>query len=138
MGLRESKERVRRAVLSTELQESASGFLSRGQLLKLKVRAMRSGIWFKALPRIDRVLVDLTIQVVENVRGICLARGILSVVRKVEELLESKLARVQREFGFSLACMLSMLAQKWGNASARGWIGDLGFARYLAVMKLNG
>jgi hypothetical protein len=38
-----------------------SGFLEKAQLLKLKLKAMRSGVWFRALSRIDRVLVDLTI-----------------------------------------------------------------------------
>lgn len=112
--------------------------MGREQLLKLKLKAMRAGVWFRALPRIDRVLVDLTIKVAQCIRSPSLASSILSVARKVEDLLESRFARAVREIGFSLTCRLSLLAQKWGNKAARSWAGDEGFARYLAVMKLNG
>jgi hypothetical protein len=115
-----------------------SKLLGKEQLLKLKLRAMRAGVWFRALPRIDRVLVDLTIRVAQCIRSPSLASRILSVARKVEDLLESRFARAVREFGFSLTCRLSLLAQKWGNKAARSWAGDEGFATYLAVMRLNG
>lgn len=113
-------------------------FMGREQLLKLKLKAMRAGVWFRALPRIDRVLIDLTIKVAQSVRSPLLANCVLSVTRKLEELFESKFARAVREIGFSLSCRLSLLAQKWGNKSAKTWVSDVGFARYLAVMKLNG
>jgi hypothetical protein len=48
--------------------------------------------WFRALPRIDRVLVDLTIRVAGAVRSTTL-KNILTVVRKLEGLLENKLPR---------------------------------------------
>jgi hypothetical protein len=35
-------------------------FLDKKLLVNLKTKAMRSGVWFKALQRIDRVLFDLT------------------------------------------------------------------------------
>ena len=116
----------------------ASKFMGKEQLLKLKLKAIRAGVWFRALPRIDRVLVDLTIRVAQCVRSPALASSIMSVARKVEELLESRFARAVREIGFSLTCKVSLLAQKWGNSAAWAWAGDEGFARYLAVMRLNG
>jgi hypothetical protein len=42
-----------------------------------------------------------------------------------------------REIGFKLTYRLSSIAQKLGNKTARMWAGDLDFARYLTVMKLN-
>ena len=51
------------------MQDGSSSFLNRTQLMKLRLKAMRAGVWFKALPRIDRVLVDLTIKVAENIRS---------------------------------------------------------------------
>jgi hypothetical protein len=119
-------------------QKRNSSFLDKSQLLKLKTKAMRSGVWFKALNRIDRVLVDLTIKVAGNVRSITLAKGILTVTRKLQELLESELTRTIRNIGFPSAHKLSMFAQKWGNVKAREWESDKGFIRYLAVMKLCG
>jgi hypothetical protein len=118
--------------------EAASKFIGKEQLQKLRLKAVRAGVWFKALPRIDRVLVDLTIKVAQTIRSPYLASNILSVARKLEGLLESKFARAIRKVGFPLASKLGKLARKWGNKGAWAWAGDESFARYLAVMKLNG
>jgi hypothetical protein len=124
--------------VSTNAQQNSTfSFLDKTQLIELKRRAMRAGVWFRALPRIDRVLVDLTIKVARCVRSRILANRILSITGKLEVLLESGLARAIRDFGFPLACKLSLLAQKWGNESAQEWAKDAGFARFLAIMKLN-
>jgi hypothetical protein len=114
-----------------------SGFLEKAQLMKLKLKAMRAGVWFRALPRIDRVLVDLTIRVAGTVRSLTLAKNILTVVRKLECLLENKLLRAVRETGLPIARRLSLFAQKWGNAAAKDWLSDGGFARYWAAISLN-
>jgi hypothetical protein len=43
------------------VHDARSGFLEKSQLQKLRLRAMRAGVWFWSLPKIDRVVVDLTI-----------------------------------------------------------------------------
>jgi hypothetical protein len=118
-------------------QDCASGFLDKTRLIRLQLKAMRSGVWFGALRRIDRALVDLTIMVNTNVRSHTLASCILTVVGKLEEALEGKIVRAIREIGFKLACKLSFFAQQWGHEGAWKWANDAGFARYLAVMKIN-
>lgn len=120
------------------LQNGTFSLLDKTQLIKLKLKAMRAGVWFRALRRIDRVLVDLTIKVARCIRSSILANCILSITGKLEALLESKLARAIRNIGFPLACKLSLLAQKWGNEGAQEWAKDAGFAQYLAIIKLNG
>jgi hypothetical protein len=114
-----------------------SGFLGKAQLLKLKLKAVRAGVWFKVLPRIDRVLVDLTIKVAGTVRSFTLAESILAVFRKLESVLESRFLRAVREVGFPVARRLGLIAQEWGNADAGNWGYDVGFAKYLAAMSLN-
>jgi hypothetical protein len=114
-----------------------SGFLKKAELLKMKMKAMRAGVWFKALPRIDRVLVDLTIRVAGTVRSFTLAEKILTVARKLECLLENKLQRAAREVGLPIARKLSLFAQEWGNVEAKSWVSDGCFARYWAAMSLN-
>jgi hypothetical protein len=124
-------------MLGTALREGASNFLNKKQLVKLRLKAMRAGVWFRALPRIDRVLLDLTIKVVSNVRSVTLAKNIFVVVRKLEEFLENSLLRAWREVGFPLALRLSVVAQKWGNTSAESWASDLSFVNFLAAMYIN-
>ena len=113
-------------------------FLGKAQLVKMRLKAMRAGVWYRALPRIDRVLIDLTIKVADSVRSVSLAKCVLSVTRKLEGLLESKLERSVREIGLPLAAKLGLLAQGWGNLASAGWARDAGFARFLAVMHFNG
>src|SRR4030042_1067057 len=119
------------------MQDDASSFLNKAQLMKLRLKAMRAGVWFRALPRIDRVLVDLTIRVASNIRSVTLAKCILAVTRKLEGFLESSLLRAFREVGLPLAQKLSLVAQKWGNNSAENWASDLSFMNFLAVMHIN-
>jgi hypothetical protein len=121
----------------TAIQKNASNFLNREQLIKLRLKAIRAGVWFRALPRIDRVLVDLTIKVASTVRSVTLAKNILAVVGKLEGLLESRLSIALRKVGFPLAQKLSALAQSWGNTSAKSWPSDLSFVNYLAVIHIN-
>jgi hypothetical protein len=120
------------------LRENTFGLLDKRQLVKLRLKAVRAGVWFRALPRIDRVLVDLTIKVASKIRSATLAKNLLAVIRKLEELLASKLEQTITKIGFPIAYKLSLLAQKWGNANAKEWAKDVNFARYLAVMDLNG
>ena len=133
MSLREFK-----LSLPKNLCESRFSFLGKAQLVKMRLKAMRAGVWYRALPRIDRVLIDLTIKVADSVRSVSLAKCVLSVTRKLEGLLESKLERSVREIGLPLAAKLGLLAQGWGNLASAGWARDAGFARFLAVMHFNG
>jgi len=99
---------------------------------------MRAGVWFRRLPQIDRVLVDLTIKLTETVRSIMLAKSLLSIVKKLEGLLESRFTRKVRMIGFSLAYKCSMLGVSWGNKSCKNWAEDSDYARFLAIMTING
>lgn len=127
-------------IIMTEIprKESSFRFLDKAQLLKLRNRAMRSGVWFKALRRIDRVLVDLTIRVANSIRSVTLANSILAITRKLQELQESKFSHAASYIGSPIARNLSTLAQKWGNKRAKMWANDKNFIRYLTIMSLNG
>lgn len=111
--------------------------LTRQRLVNLKSMAFRSGAWFRALRRAERVLVDLTIKIIDRVRSPVLAKALLSIVKKLEDASENRVSRAIREVGFPCAQKLSLIAQKWGNKSARDWAFDLSFARFIATMHIN-
>jgi hypothetical protein len=119
------------------MQEQSSIPLNTIQLKKLRVKAIRAGVWFRVLPRIDRVLIDLTIKVTANIRSSSLAKCIATVVGKLEELTESTTLKEFRQFGLSLARQISDLAQKLGYAAAKVWANDVSFAAFLTVMQTN-
>lgn len=109
----------------------------RSELVKLRVKALRRGLWFRVLSRVERGLIDLAIKVVEKVRSLVLARSLISIVEKLLNAMESEVTRLMRTVGHPLAQKLSEIVQGWGNRSARLWANDLGFIRYLAVMQKN-
>ena len=111
--------------------------LTKGMLAKIRMRAIRRGIWFRVLNRLERAGIDLTIRVVEKVRSSVLTKMLTSIVKKLSEAMESKVARMMREVGCSLAQKMSLIAQKWGNKSAVKWAADSSFIRYLAVTHMN-
>ncbi len=124
-------------MLGALANHSALRIIGKGQLIKSKMRAIRSGVWFKALQRIDRVLIDLTIKVTDTIRSAKLANSILMLTNKLESAMESRFSRAIREVGLPLAQKLSSIAKKLGNTSAKDWIHDSDFAVYLAVMQIN-
>ncbi len=112
-------------------------FLDKKQLINLKTKAMRSGAWFRVLKRIDRVLLDLTIKVVDNVHSATLAKSILALTRKLENTVRSNFSNSLQEIGLPLAQKISLVGQKLENISASGWAFDSSFIRFLAVLQIN-
>lgn len=111
--------------------------LSRFELVKVRAKARRRGVWFRVLSRVERGLIDLAIKIVERPRSLVLARSLVGVVEKLLDALESEVTRLMRTVGHSLAKKLSEIAQSWGNESASLWTADLSFVRYLAMIQKN-
>lgn len=109
----------------------------RAKLNLLKLKAKRTGIWYKALNHLDRALLDLTIKVADRVMSVRLAKALSAIINKIEEALKSKISQVVRMVGLSLAYKLGLIAKKWGNPHAEKWMFDLSFARFLAIMHIN-
>ncbi len=125
-------------MLRNAFMKNASRFMfGKEKLRKLKLKAVRRGVWFRVLSRVDRALVDLTMKVVDGVRSFRLAEALFSVVEKLEVALEGRVSRALKEVGFPLARKLGLFAQKWGNEFARSWMSDVSFAKFLAVMHVN-
>jgi hypothetical protein len=112
-------------------------FLNKKQLANLKTKALRSGVWFKVLQKIDRVLFDLTIKIVDNVRSSQLAKSILELTMRLENGMKSSFARSWVKIGLPIAQKISSIAQKLGNLSANSWLLDSSFIRFLAVLHFN-
>ncbi len=105
-------------------------------MARLRFRAIRRGVWFRVLKDRERRLLELTLDVVERIRSSLLAKLVSSVVAKLLNALECEVSRLMRTIGRPLVQRLSEIAQSWGNQSARLWVADLGFIRYLAVSNI--
>jgi len=119
------------------MKDASCAMFGRKDLVRLKLKAIRRGVWFRALSRIDRALIDSVIKVVNGVRSFTLAKILLSVVEKLEDALENRFLNSLKEIGYPLARKLSLSAQKWGNRSAKDWKHDESFAKFLAILHIN-
>ena len=105
--------------------------------MNLKTKAIRSGVWFKSLQRIDRALFDLTIRVVDNIRSAKLTKIIAVLTKKLEGAIKGSFSGHLRTIGLPLAQRVSLMAQKIGNISAINWAFDASFAIFLAITHIN-
>lgn len=112
-------------------------YFSKCELVKWKAKAFRGRVWFNALNRLERGLVDSVIQVVDTVRSALLRKVLSSIVQKLQTALESPVTRMIREVGRPLASQISAIAVSWGNRSAQRWKDEQRFIRFLAVMQVN-
>jgi hypothetical protein len=117
-------------------KQSLSSF-SRFDLINVKARAVRRGVWFRVLSRIERACVDLVVKVVGRVRSSRLQEMLVSILSKLEDAMRNPMQHLMRTEAKSLASKLSQIAQRWGNESAVGWVKNTGFIRFLAISCLN-
>jgi len=124
--------------MSSYVRNNIFHSLEKKQLINFKTKAVRYGLWFKRLSRIDRVLFDLTIRVVRNIiKSEKLAKSLLILVGKLENTMKDSPLRSLKEIGLPLAQKISFTAQKLGNFSAKKWACDSLLAIFLAVLQVN-
>jgi len=111
--------------------------LTREALARLRLKALRRGVWFRDLKREERKLLELTIRVVEKVRSFLLAKIVSRIVGKLCEAMESRIFRLIRTEGRNMAENLSEIAQAWGYRAAKFWANDRGFMQFLVVNNLS-
>jgi hypothetical protein len=111
--------------------------LTREALAKLRLKALRRGVWFRDLKHSERKLLELTIRVVEKVRSFLLAKIVSRIVGKLCEAMESLVIRLMKTEGRSLAEKIASIGEAWGNRAAKSWANDRGFIQYLTVNNLS-
>ena len=111
--------------------------ITRGMLVSVRRVAMRKRVWFRALGRVERGIVSLTIRCVDRIRSVRLAMILKAIVDKLKLAMRSRVERLMDAVGSSLAQKIAEIAVSWGNLEAVKWVSDRGFIRYLTVMEMN-
>ena len=111
--------------------------LTRKGLMKIKARAFRRRVWFKALSRAERAIIDLTIKCVERVQSRILTRVISKIVDKILKTLKNRFLETADKVGRETVERLCRIAGRWGNRTASGWNHDFVFIRFLGVNAVN-
>jgi hypothetical protein len=115
-----------------ETNQVNGDFLSVRRLADAKKVALRRGVWFRALNRVERGVLDLTVKFVDKIRSATLATVVTAILDKLTLAMESTVDRLVRTVGMSLAQKVSTIAVSWGNRLAQKWANDRDFARFLA------
>jgi hypothetical protein len=127
--------------LSAISEKSSNGAMSvpltREALAKLRLKARRRGAWYKCLKQHERRLLDLTIKVVERVRSFMLAKVVSRLVSTLCKALESRIVRLVRTQGKTMAKKLSDVAIAWGYRAARSWAKVQGLMQFLVINNLE-
>jgi len=110
---------------------------TRSFLAEVRRKALRNKTWWKALERFDRAFIDLTIQVVDEVRSVNLGVEIVKVLKKLNDALKSPFVRLMETYGLKQARKLSQQALSWGYSEAERWTYNFSFIKYLAVIETN-
>ena len=108
-----------------------------GELASLRRRALRKGVWFKVLSKIERSICDLTIRAISMIKSDRLLKALAAIVDKLKSTLESPVSTLTYTVGRQLASALAHIAYSWGHQGARSWASDERFARYLAICYMN-
>ena len=101
-------------------------------LIGIKTRGLRRRVWYRALDRMERGLVDLTIRWVDKVRSGRMTETLLRILAKLAQALETGMGRVLGR-GRILAARASELAVGWGNRSAYSWRFEDSFCKALGL-----
>ena len=115
----------------------SGGVLCVSGLVDAKRFALRRGVWFRVLSRVERGVVDLTTRYVDGIKSTVLAKVLTAIIAKLTLATESMVDRLVRTIGVPLALKMSGIAVGWGNYSASGWADDRGYARYLALCTVS-
>ena len=110
---------------------------SRQDLVRIKSRALRTKVWFRALSKVERAIVDLTIKCVEKIRSSVLAGTISAIVGKVLQFLEEDFMTRAERVGHELVQRLCAIGEGWGNRTCATWKCDMCFIKFLGVNALN-
>jgi hypothetical protein len=114
-----------------------SGCPSVSVLARTRKNALRRGVWFRVLDRIERAITDLTLQCLDTIKSGKLAKLLTAIMDKLQSAIESSVDKLVRTIGVSLAKKISGIAIGWGNVSAKSWAFDRSFAVFLAVAQTN-
>lgn len=110
---------------------------TRQDLARIKARALRTKIWFKAISKVERAIVDLTIKCTETIRSHVLMAAVTAIVNKILQSFEESFMTRAERIGQEIVEALCAIAEKWGNKSSSTWKRDARFTVYLGVSALN-
>jgi hypothetical protein len=111
--------------------------ISMRTLEEIRRKAFRRRRWFIELNRMERAIINLTIQCVTEIQSKKLFEIVIQLVDKLREAMKSKVERLMEVVGRPIAQEISGIALSWGHDSASEWAKDTCFLQYLVLIYLK-
>ncbi|MFX0206999.1 MAG: hypothetical protein ACFFDT_13510, partial [Candidatus Hodarchaeota archaeon] len=106
-------------------------------LSEARRKALRGGVWFKALDRVERGILSLAARVVDRVESAVLGVELVKILGKLRDALKGGFVRRMEEYGVYQAEKLAAQAIVWGYENAGSWASNFDFIRYLTLIDVN-
>jgi hypothetical protein len=108
-----------------------------GYLSKIRINALRRGVWYRALNRAERGILVLASKVVDEVSSLALAKKIVQILAKLRDASKSPFTRYMETHGLERTRRRVEQALSLGYEEASEWLYDLDFIRYNTMVGYN-
>lgn len=105
--------------------------------LDVRRRAIRRGIWFRALNSLDRGILNLSAILLDDVRSVTLHVQIVSILAKLEDAFKSPFRRFEEKHGQERLRQVVEEAVKLGYDAAKYLRGNKEFRDYLMFLDFH-
>jgi hypothetical protein len=110
---------------------------TRGFLKAVRRKALRRGVWFNALDRVERGILVLTSRILDVVRSTDLAKEIVKILAKLKKTYKSRFVRHMESYGLEKVRKIADQAISFGCEEAKSWVHDFDFVRYVTMLDMN-
>lgn len=110
---------------------------NRDFLVKVRRKAIRRKVWFTALDQVERGILSLASQILDSVKSRVLGVELVKIIAKLMDFMKSPFLKKMETYGLDQAKKLAEQAVEWGYGSADDWAMDLGFIKYVTLLKVH-
>ena len=107
------------------------------ELSRARRKSLRKGVWFQALSRAERGIIDLTLKYVDRVRSKILNAVLRKILRKLSYAVDHFFTWRLELIGRPIAEMQSRAAVALGLKSAEKWSNDRPYIQLLGLHQLG-
>ena len=90
-------------------------------------------VWFKMLSRLERNMLDLTINYVSTVKSRVLSKILINILSKISFVLNCGFLKEVDAVGRPIAQKFILIAKSWGNKHALNWIRQESYVECLGM-----
>jgi len=106
-------------------------------LVEARRRALRRGVWYRALDGVERGILSLASQIIDTVRSSMLSVQLVKIIAKIRDACKSGFIKHLERFGMARVRVIQAQAASFGYREAEGLSKDSKFMRYLIFIDFN-